>query len=428
MWSLLLQVIRLHNKMKIIFVLLQISLISTSFLNETYKIKSLLNKYKNSLQCNRIKRCTDLDKSLDAFVEKTVNFFGKSQRFGEVLSYMNVSECVKSDGVLEDSSYIKRHILDGLLLEHNVSESHWHEYKSVYNKKYPTQRHEMAAQSNWLENLRRVAEHNRRYLAGELSYSLHLNHFGDLGVTEYFKKILKLFDTIPLFDSAEDRRKTTYRNIIHRKTPLKVDWRSKGFKPRLEEQHKCGACYAFAVAHAVQAQLYKRHGDWSELSPQQIVDCSIVDGNMGCDGGSLRAALRYVAREGLLMERHYPYTGKRGRCRISAHRGNVRPRRWAMLPAGDEEGMERALATIGPLPVGINASPFTFQLYRSGIYDDPFCFPWTLNHAMLLVGYTPDYWVLLNWWGKKWGEGGYMRIRRGSNRCGVANMAAYVEL
>lgn len=47
--------------------------------------------------------------------------------------------------------------------------------------------------------------------------------------------------------------------------------------------------------------------------------------------------------------------------------------------------------------------------FRSGIYDDPFCLPWHLNHAMLLVGYTPEYWILLNWWGKGWGEDGYMR-------------------
>lgn len=35
-----------------------------------------------------------------------------------------------------------------------------------------------------------------------------------------------------------------------------------------------------------------------------------------------------------------------------------------MLPLGDEAAMERALATIGPLAVAVNAAPFTFQLYR----------------------------------------------------------------
>ncbi|KAM3959887.1 LOW QUALITY PROTEIN: cathepsin S-like [Aphomia sociella] len=296
-----------------------------------------------------------------------------------------------------------------------------------YNKIYENTRHEMAALAAWRNNLRRVVEHNRRYLAGETSYTLNLNSFGDMGALDYFKNILNLLDTIPLFDPAEDLRSVTFRNSAYREIPREVDWRSKGFKPRLEEQYYCRACYAFTVAHALQAQVYKKHGDWRELSPQQIVDCSTVDGNLGCEGGSLRAALRYVAREGLVPERYYPYTGENGRCHDTSALSRARPRRWAMIPPGDEEGMERALATIGPLAVGINAAPFTFQLYRSGIYDDPFCVSWTLNHAMLLVGYTPQYWILLNWWGKKW-EDGYMRLRRGLNRCGVSNMAAYVAL
>lgn len=52
---------------------------------------------------------------------------------------------------------------------------------------------------------------------------------------------------------------------------------------------------------------------FSISSPQQIVDCSYTDGNMGCEGGSLRAAFRYVTREGLTSELHYPYIGKVGR-------------------------------------------------------------------------------------------------------------------
>jgi cathepsin L len=46
---------------------------------------------------------------------------------------------------------------------------------------------------------------------------------------------------------------------------------------------------------------------------------------------------------------------------------------------------------------------------------------------MLLVGYTPDYWILKNWWGN-WGEKGYMRMKRGVNMCGIANYAGYVIL
>lgn len=66
-----------------------------------------------------------------------------------------------------------------------------------------------------------------------------------------------------------------------------------------------------------------------------------------------------------------------------------------------------------------------FLFFSSGIYDDPTCSSNTVNHAMLVVGYTKDAWILQNWWGNHWGENGYMKLRRKVNRCGIANYAAY---
>lgn len=88
--------------------------------------------------------------------------------------------------------------------------------------------------------------------------------------------------------------------------------------------------------------------------------------------------------------------------------------------------MEIAVATIGPVAVSINASPTSFQLYSEGIYDDPQCQSTVVNHAMVVVGYTKDYWILKNWWGTKWGEDGYMKLKKNVNMCGVSNFAAYV--
>ena len=88
--------------------------------------------------------------------------------------------------------------------------------------------------------------------------------------------------------------------------------------------------------------------------------------------------------------------------------------------------MKRAIALYGPISIAINAKQDTFQLYSHGIYDDPDCDSDSVNHAMLAVGYTPEYFILQNWWGEKWGENGYMKIRRNQNMCGLSNYAAYV--
>lgn len=59
--------------------------------------------------------------------------------------------------------------------------------------------------------------------------------------------------------------------------------------------------------------------------------------------------------------------------------------------------MKAILNEIGPLAVSINASLKTFQLYSEGVYDDTQCSSEKVNHAMLLLGYTEDYWILKNW-------------------------------
>lgn len=67
-----------------------------------------------------------------------------------------------------------------------------------------------------------------------------------------------------------------------------------------------------------------------------------------------------------------------------------------MILPKDEEVMKAILNEVGPIAISINAALRTFQLYSKGIYDDKDCSSTTVNHAMLLVGYEPDYWILSN--------------------------------
>lgn len=77
--------------------------------------------------------------------------------------------------------------------------------------------------------------------------------------------------------------------------------------------------------------------------------------------------------------------------------------------SGNEDYLKRALASIGPLAVGLNGRLETFYNYGKGVYDDLDC-DGDINHAGVLVGYGVDYsylppknyWIIKNSWGKSW--------------------------
>lgn len=82
-----------------------------------------------------------------------------------------------------------------------------------------------------------------------------------------------------------------------------------------------------------------------------------------------------------------------------------------------------ALHEIGPLSVVVDA--MTWHPYQSGVFDGCENTALMPNHAVQLVGYgrdpdlKQDFWLVRNSWGVMWGEGGYIRLRRGGdeNEC-----------
>uniref|UniRef100_A0AC34RAK3 Peptidase C1A papain C-terminal domain-containing protein n=1 Tax=Panagrolaimus sp. JU765 TaxID=591449 RepID=A0AC34RAK3_9BILA len=67
-------------------------------------------------------------------------------------------------------------------------------------------------------------------------------------------------------------------------------------------------------------------------------------------------------------------------------------------------------------------NPRELQYYRSGIFSVPNCKGTMVGyHAMSIVGYTQDYWIIKNSWSSRWGENGFIRFKRGINLCGLAD-------
>jgi len=79
----------------------------------------------------------------------------------------------------------------------------------------------------------------------------------------------------------------------------------------------------------------------------------------------------------------------------------------------------KAAITQQPISIGVDAS--NWQFYSSGVFND--C-KTAMDHGVLAVGFTDDYWIVKNSWNTSWGEQGYIRLSPG-NTCGLCDTASY---
>ena len=110
--------------------------------------------------------------------------------------------------------------------------------------------------------------------------------------------------------------------------------------------------------------------------------------------------------------------------------------------------MLKELRARGPFPGNILV-PYTFNLYRSGIYSHSQLvrnsnkvstarmidrnLSWEkVEHSITIVGYGEEngvkYWIGKNTWGRGWGEDGYFRILRGENEVSIESMGDVIDI
>ncbi|XP_049451615.1 cathepsin L.1 [Epinephelus fuscoguttatus] len=312
----------------------------------------------------------------------------------------------------------------------SLEDLEFHAWKLKFGRSYNSPSEEAQRKEIWLNNRRLVLVHNIMADQGIKSYRLGMTYFADMENEEYRRLISQ--GCLGSFNTSLPRRGSTFFRLPEgTDLPNAVDWRDKGYVTDVKDQKQCGSCWAFSATGSLEGQNFRKTGKLVSLSEQQLVDCSGDYGNMGCMGGLMDNAFRYIiANGGIDTEDSYPYEAEDGQCRYNPDHIGAKCTGYVDVTPGDEDALKEAVATIGPVSVAIDAGHASFQLYESGIYDEPECSSSDLDHGVLAVGYGTengqDYWIVKNSWGLGWGDKGYIKMTRNKhNQCGIATASSY---
>lgn len=292
------------------------------------------------------------------------------------------------------SNHLNKHLFNKFIKEHNKV------YKSIE------------------EYLRRLSvfTSNLKHAASFDSFS----PFMDLTKAEFKKTVgltSKTYSGNPLTSNS-----IFLGNHFLSETPERLDYRELGVVSPVKRQGTCGSCWAFTTTGAIESQYYLEYKKHIDLSEQHLVDCVRVGNTIGCGDGYMLDAYQYLTANniGVMYEIDYPYEEQDNTCRFDKEKQSVFLSSFSSIEP-NEDKIAEALAKYGPLAIAINASGLHF-LATGQILDpktESECDPNALDHAVLLVGYTENYWIIKNSWGPSWNEEGYFRMARNKNACGL---------
>ena len=204
----------------------------------------------------------------------------------------------------------------------------------------------------------------------------------------------------------------------------------------VKDQGSCGSCWAFSATGAIEGNWAIANNVNLDLSEQEMVDCCRLNSAVGCpesegcDGGWMSEAIEWNLRNhGQAFTSDYPYHAKDESCH--SHMDEEAPVVTHLdFAPGDLESLVHA-ANDGPVAVGVNAN-IRWMLYSGGVVMAENCGGTVdeINHGVVVVGWTPDEWIIRNSWGARWGESGHIRLQRSAtnyadNACGVVEVNSF---
>ena len=200
-----------------------------------------------------------------------------------------------------------------------------------------------------------------------------------------------------------DKRDYIYNDNITKNIPEILDYRSE-LTP-IRDQGDQGTCFAQSAACVKEWQEKRDYGFSEYFSPQFLYDLrpNFYDELKGNDQGmSGRDVMKLLKNVGICPEKMYPYG-------TSYHRENIPPETYSAAKRHVIKGyarvitlqdLKRNLYKNGPCLITFPVYNFGPKFWKKGAKNYG-------GHAVVVVGYTKNAFILRNSWGYNWGKKGY---------------------
>ena len=238
----------------------------------------------------------------------------------------------------------------------------------------------------------------------------------------------------------------------------------------VRDQSACGSCWAFGSTECFEGSRCIATKEDIEFSTADTAGCcsGLSCGfSMGCNGGQPTSALSWMKNKGVVTGGDFGDIGSGSSCMPyqfapCAHHVDPTPGYPTCPPEGtysatcakscSEDGygtdynddkftgakvntlnsvsdIQAWLQSTGPVSAAFSVYD-DFPTYSSGVYTHQ---SGSLlgGHAVLIVGWGTedgqDYWLVKNSWNENWGDGGFFKIARGNNECGIESQCAGIS-